>query len=154
MPMFCFVLGEVMFEFSLSSLPDTKQNRRGGRRGKETKRERERNRVRGENHFLGYDLYFSPTSYLAHRNKCVYKITNVVYDTQCIMYDMYMYVPVHTFTCTCTYRVFSTDYCSETSLDSLKMEEILDDQDLEGEEFHDFFHERSRTNTDMEKKNG
>ena len=47
-------------------------------------------------------------------------------------------------------------YCSESSVDSLKIGEILEEQklDLEGEEFNDFFHGRSDTNSESVQRNG
>ena len=46
-------------------------------------------------------------------------------------------------------------FCSETSLDSLKIGEILEEQklDLEGVEFDDFFHERTDTNSERAQRN-
>ena len=47
-------------------------------------------------------------------------------------------------------------YCSESSLDSLKIGEILEEQklDLEGVEFDDYFHERLDTNSECAQRNG
>ena len=46
--------------------------------------------------------------------------------------------------------------CSESSLDSLKIGEILEEQklDLEGVDFDDFFHERSDTHSGSAQRNG
>ena len=47
-------------------------------------------------------------------------------------------------------------FCSEISMDSLKIGEILEEQklDMEGEEFDDFFHERSDTHSEHAQRNG
>ena len=53
-------------------------------------------------------------------------------------------------------HVYCVLYCSESSVDSLKIGEILEEQklDLEGEEFNDFFHGRSDTNSESVQRNG
>lgn len=57
----------------------------------------------------------------------------------------------------CMLTVDVTDFfCSEISMDSLKIGEILEEQklDMEGEEFDDFFHERSDTHSEHAQRNG
>ena len=60
-----------------------------------------------------------------------------------LVFDYYLYQLCHL-------------YCSETSLDSLKIGEVLEEQklDLEGVDFDDFFHERSDTNSERAQRNG